>query len=147
MNTTATPATNEAATHTPTPWTLHQVIASESEQPGVLNIRAGDVNVFATTNRHGTSDHANAAHIVLAVNERPALLAERDNLGNKLNDFKAAFATADKKNAGLLARVAELEAALEKCAEILGQDDFYCETMKTVRTALASKNDENGGCK
>ena len=91
MTTAPTPARTQTpaapAANTPTPWTLHEIIPSEPGQTGVLNIRASDFNVTAFTHRHGTRDHADAALIVSAVNA----------------------------HAGLLARVAELEAALALC--------------------------------
>jgi hypothetical protein len=109
--TTQTPALSAPA-HTPTPWKLHEVLASSPTACGVLNIRSGKVNVLGLTNRHGSRDDADAALIVEAVNS----------------------------HAGLVARVAELEAAL---AMMIAMADAKVspswEKVKQARAALARK--------
>jgi hypothetical protein len=121
---TQTPSANSPATraaaearHTPTPWKLHEVLASEPDQTGVLNIRSGDVNVLGLTTRHGRRDAADAAFIVEAVNSHAALVA----------------------------RIAELEeqqgcalAALEETRKVLRQRSCDASLRAVCETALAA---------
>lgn len=76
--------------------------------------------------KHAAPDHA----------PQYGIYDENLDEGRRCGDIATVFGPDSKENAHLMAAAPKMRQMLEKCYEILNQDDFYCDTCREIVAVL-----------